>query len=98
MIRASVRVALAMAVVGLGWISARAQASSPAFELVVSAPEGETTIECVRGCDLAWVERGVNPRAKPVATFTFKCSGAADSRCSSATVGGPRTFDALSTR
>src|SRR5213592_2352183 len=32
----------------------------PDFELVVDAPAGPTTITCVRGCRLMWVERGIN--------------------------------------
>ena len=31
----------------------------PDFELIVNAPAGETRIECVRGCGLLWVERGI---------------------------------------
>ena len=52
----------------------KAQNSSADFELIVSAPAGETTIECVRGCDLAWIERGNPVISEP--TFSFGCSGA----------------------
>jgi hypothetical protein len=58
----------------------------PDFELIVDAPGGETTVECRRGCDLAWVERGVNPSSRPVPTFKFAC-GSQD-RCSSFRIGG----------
>jgi hypothetical protein len=85
--RTSLRIAVVAALVGIGWMAGKPQTSEPAFEIVVNAPEGETTIECVRGCALAWVERGVNPNAQPISTFTFKCSGAVVS-CSSARVGG----------
>jgi hypothetical protein len=88
MIRRSSRITMLAALVGLGWVAGYAQSPGPDFEVVVNAPEGETTIECVRGCELAWVERGVNPNSKPMRTFTFKCQGAADSRCSSMKVGG----------
>ena len=88
MIRASLRIAIAAIFVGMGWIAGRAQTSQPAFEIVVNAPSGETMIECVRGCELAWVERGLNPNSTPMPTFTFKCSGTADGRCSSRKVGG----------
>ena len=85
MTRTSLRMAMAAALVGLGWMAGNAQTSAPHFEIVVNAPAGETTIECVRGCKLAWVERGVNANATPATTFTFSCSG---TRCSSYKVGG----------
>jgi hypothetical protein len=89
MIRISVRIAVVAALLGLGWVAGRAQASQPDFEVVVDAPYGETTIECVRGCRLAWVQRGVNPDATPTPRFTFKCGGGAESsRCSSNKIGG----------
>ena len=88
MIRASLRIATVAALVGIGWMAAKAQTSEPNFEIVVNAPSGETTIECVRGCELSWVERGLNPTAQTMKTFTFKCSGSADGRCSSHKVGG----------
>ena len=71
MIRASLRIALAAVLVGIGWMAGKAQTSEPDFEVVVNAPSGETTIECVRGCELAWVERGLNPNSQPMRTFTF---------------------------
>ena len=89
MIRASFLIAIAALLVGLGWTAAKAQTYDPNFEIVVNAPVGETSIQCVRGCNLAWVERGLNPNSQPMPTFTFKCTGsAADARCSSAKVGG----------
>ena len=89
MIRTSLRVAIAAALVGVGWTAAKAQSSEPNFEIVVNAPAGETSIQCVRGCVLAFVERGLNPNQQPMPAFTFKCTGsAADVRCSSHKVGG----------
>lgn len=88
MLRRTLRIAMVAAFIGLGWAAGQAQTSKPDFEVIVHAPEGETTIECVRGCELAWVERGLNPHSKPMHRFTFRCTGAADSRCSSQRVGG----------
>lgn len=79
------RLAIAAALVALGWAAGRAQTSEPAFEIVVTAPGGKTTIECRRGCALAWVERGVNANSQPMQTFTYGCSA---SSCSSGRVGG----------
>jgi hypothetical protein len=78
---------VAMALVGVGWVAAKAQTPAPAFELIVDAPVGPTTIKCVRGCTLMWVERGINPNSTPQPAFEFACSGLA-TRCSSARVGG----------
>ena len=60
----------------------------PDFEIVVTAPTGETHIECVRGCELALQLRrgGVNPNATPTRTFTYGCGATAG--CSSGKVNG----------
>lgn len=88
--RAAVEVALAAALVMAGWAAGRATTVAPDFELIVDAPGGETTVRCVKGCTLAWVERGVNPSATPTSTFKYACTGStgSQSRCSSGRVGG----------
>ena len=88
MTRLLMRALIAIGLIAAGWAAAKAQPSTPDFEIVVNAPVGETTIECKRGCNLAWVERGVNPNATPIPTFEFRCGGGGASRFSSATVGG----------
>jgi hypothetical protein len=82
------RVTISALLLGLGWAVGKAQTTQPDFEVVVTAPAGETTVECRRGCELVWVERGLNPAAKPQSTFTFACSGGGVNRCSSARIGG----------
>jgi hypothetical protein len=62
-------VVMAFTLVVIGWLAAKAQSSSADFELVINAPSGETTVECVRGCKLAWVERGLNPNQGTDAKF-----------------------------
>lgn len=84
--RTVVRIVIAAGLLGLGWAAGRAQTSQPDFELVVDAPPGETSVTCVRGCEMAWVERGVNPAAKPMLTFKYNCFGT--ERCSSHKIGG----------
>lgn len=86
--RLLVQIAIAAGLLAAGWATGRAQTSQPDFEVVVDAPAGQTTIECRRGCELAWVERGINPQATPQQTFTFSCGGDASGRCSSFRVGG----------
>jgi hypothetical protein len=88
MTHTSLRIAIVAVLLAIGWMAGRAQTSAPNFELVVNAPSGETTIECVRGCELAWVERGLNLNSSPMQSFKFSCSGTSDSRCSSFKVGG----------
>jgi hypothetical protein len=85
------RVVLAVGLVTVGWIAGRAQApiSAPDFEVVIQAPVGETIVECVRGCELFWVERGgPGPGAEPGPTFQFGCKGASVQQCGSGRIGG----------
>jgi hypothetical protein len=87
--RAISRIAIAVGLIGLGWVAGTAQAPQPDFELIVDAPAGKTSVQCVRGCELMWVERGVNPNDNPMSTFTFGCEGLVPrNRCSSARIGG----------
>jgi hypothetical protein len=74
-----------------GWAVGRAQSSAPDFELVVEATILEdgsisTAVDCARGCKLAWVQRGVNPKASPMPHFDFHCKGS--NNCPSGTIGG----------
>jgi hypothetical protein len=85
MARTIVQSVLAVILIFLGWVVGRAQTSAPAFELVVDAPGGETTIKCVKGCKLSWVERGLIPNATADPNFTYSCTAG---RCSSGRVGG----------
>jgi len=83
------RAVIAVALVLLGWVAGRAQSSNePDFEITINAPEGETVVECVRGCGLQWVARGVNPDGVPQRTFSWKCQGPPSGRCGSGRIGG----------
>ena len=85
MTRLFLRGIVALALVGVGWMAATAQTTAPDFEMVVDAPSGATSIRCVRGCSLAWVERGLNPNSRPTPSFDYSCTG---SRCGSGRIGG----------
>ena len=87
MVRKRLQAAIALLLVGIGWVAAKAEmrASTPSFELQVDAPGGSTTIRCVRGCKLAWVQRGVIPNSVPQSSFEYECTAA---RCGSGLVGG----------
>jgi len=86
--RRACQVAIACALIGVGWAVARAQATDPDFVVSVTAPAGETVIRCVRGCTLVWAERGINPNATPQTMFSFHCSGGGVQTCSSGRVAG----------
>jgi hypothetical protein len=87
--RAVYRVLIAAGLVMLGWVAGHSQTAQPDFEIVIDSPNGQTTVECRRGCALAWVERGDPASKTPTPTFTYGCSGGnPDQRCSSARIGG----------
>ena len=82
--------ATALLLLFAGWAAGRAQTSAPDFEIVVTTTATsssiDTAVKCVRGCNLSWVQRGVNPRAKAISEFEFSCKGG--NPCGSGTVGG----------
>jgi hypothetical protein len=86
-------VLVAVAFSALGWTFGRAQSRQPDFELVITAPggptnttpEGMTKVECVRGCELIWAERGLNPNSRGSSTFRFGCGA---EWCASGRIGG----------
>ena len=83
MIRASLRIVIAAALVGVGWMAARAQTPEPDFEIVVDAPQDGTKVECVRGCSLAYVVLGTDS-ARTLASqkLEYACVMTPDARCS----------------
>jgi hypothetical protein len=85
MARKGFTAAIALALVLFGWVAGRSQASPPDFEFTVDAPSGETTVTCVRGCELLWVERGIAPTAGHDKKFVYSCGAI---RCGSGRVGG----------
>lgn len=94
--RIAVGLTCAAALVMTGWIAGRAQTPEPDFEISVETTLGngaETTITCLKGCGLSWVERGVNPRASVMPQFTFRCTPT--QTCASGRVGGWRRRGAL---
>jgi hypothetical protein len=82
------RTLIASALLGTGWMAATAQTPNPDFELVVDAPAGATTITCLRGCRLMWIERGIPSNSTTMQSFQFSCRGNGVERCSSSKVGG----------
>jgi hypothetical protein len=78
---------IALVLVLIGWLAGRSQTPMPApdFEFTVDAPSGETTVQCVRGCELLWVERGPAPTAGRDKKFVYSCGA---NRCRSGRVGG----------
>ena len=82
------RTLIALALIGLGWTVAWAQAQAPDFELSVVTKDGTTTVECLRGCCLQWVEWVVPDRAGAKKAVSFgSCNGRPDG-CPSGRIGG----------
>lgn len=81
---------IALVVGGSSWAIGYAQAAQrePDFEITVSASAGRTEITCVRGCGMAWIERGINPNAAIQKTFAYGCMGAGVETCGSGRIGG----------
>lgn len=91
MTRTALGLMLAAALVMAGWITGRAQTTAPDFVLVVETLQGNptettTTIKCVEGCGLTWIERGLNPNSSVMPQFSFRC--APPETCTSSRVGG----------
>jgi hypothetical protein len=86
---AAYRVIIGAGLIALGWVAGHSQTAQPDFEILVNSPKGETTVECVKGCALAWVERGDPATKTPTPTFSYACRGGdSEQRCSSARIGG----------
>jgi hypothetical protein len=89
MTRMALGFTLAAVLLMAGWTAGRAQTTEPDFVLVVETKVGvsaETTIRCVEGCGLTWIERGLNPNSSVMPQFTFRCTP--PETCTSARVGG----------
>jgi hypothetical protein len=86
----TLRILFISALLLAGWTAGRAQTNSADFEFIVTTTASETgmktSVECVRGCKLSWVQRGVNPRAAQLSNFDFSCSGT--KKCPSGIIGG----------
>jgi hypothetical protein len=81
------RTIVALALVGLGWAAAMAQApATPDFEFTIITKAGETTVECVRGCGLQWIEWVRPDRSEAKRSVTYGCQGR--SPCPSGRLGG----------
>jgi hypothetical protein len=71
--RVALRVLIATALVGLGWVAGQAAQTAQAdFELEVSSPNGSTTITCRRGCGLQFIRYTPN-KAEAQPSFTYDC-------------------------
>ncbi len=86
----TLRLVIVAVLLATGWAAGRAQTASPDFEFVITTvatdSSVETSVDCVRGCNLAWVQRGVNQSAKAIKRFEYACRGAG--QCPSGVIGG----------
>jgi hypothetical protein len=82
-----VRIVVAGAFLLAGWSAGRAQGAKPDFVLLVDSPNGTTTVECVRGCELVFARSADNPRAGRLPRFTYTCRSP-EGQCSSQEIAG----------
>jgi hypothetical protein len=85
--RRAIQIVLALFLVASGWAAGKAQTPAPEFTLAIDAPEGRTTIKCVRGCTLQGGRDEGNPNNTPIQDYWYECRGSALQRCGS-TVNG----------
>jgi hypothetical protein len=84
---ANLRITLCAALLVLaGWTAGKAQTTAPDFEIVVTTTTTGASVQCVRGCNLSWIERGLNPEGKAISEFEYSCRGT--NPCSSGAIGG----------
>ena len=85
MARVALRLVIAAALVGTGWIVGRAQAPTtptPDFEISIVAPAGRTTVACVRGCEfgISQLKDGVTRHGR-IPSFSSGCGPNAGPTC-----------------
>ena len=85
--RTLVQIIMAVGFLVAGWSAGRAQNVKPDFVLLVDSPNGTTTVQCVRGCELVFGRSADNPRAARTPTFTYTCKSQ-DGQCSSQEIAG----------
>ena len=70
----------------VGWTLGYAQRSQPQFTLSIDAPGGETTVECISGCDLLDASDVENPGAGRLKKYWYRC-GKTVERCGARVAG-----------
>jgi hypothetical protein len=79
----------AIVLIALGWVASEAQSQRvPDFELSVITKDGKTTVECLRGCGLQWVEWVIPDPAGAQKTVSFGPCGSRSDGCPSGRLGG----------
>jgi hypothetical protein len=74
--------------IGFGWAVGHAQRSEPQFVLSIDAPVGETSIECVSGCELIGMrDLGNPPEWGRLKKYSYSCGGPAVARCGASAAG-----------
>jgi hypothetical protein len=70
----AVRLAIVAGLALAGWSVGRAQTQVAEFELTVTAPGGQTVIECRKGCDFQYDVGNTANLPKPNTRFQFACT------------------------
>ena len=64
-----------------------AQSPVPDFMIEVTAPSGDTSVECISGCVLIGERDLDNPEAGPLKIYGYSCSGLGVQRCKARAAG-----------
>jgi hypothetical protein len=81
------QIVLALGLLGLGWALGYAQRVEPEFMIQIDAPAGETSVECLSGCELVGARDVENPRAGRMKTYRYRCGGESAQRCTGRVAG-----------
>jgi hypothetical protein len=80
------RVFLGIGLLGIGWAVGYAQRPEADFMIKINAPAGNTSVECVSGCELL-SEHDLESANGRMKTFAFGCTGSASKRCGAQAAG-----------
>ena len=75
--RRLLRILLVAVLIAAAWSIGRAQSSVADFEIAIDAPEGQTHLTCLWGCD--WT--GQQRRGEPTNTTSFACTNSPNGQC-----------------
>ncbi|HET9394754.1 MAG TPA: hypothetical protein VFO36_01760 [Nitrospiraceae bacterium] len=81
------QIVLSLGLLGLGWTLGYAQRAEPEFMIQIDAPVGDTTVECLSGCELMGARDVGNSRAGRMKTYRYRCGGESIQRCSGRAAG-----------
>jgi hypothetical protein len=76
-----IRLAIATTIALAGGSAGRAQTQVADFEMTITAPAGQSVIECHRGCDFQVDVGDTSGLPRPNTRFPFRCGGSGVETC-----------------